>query len=75
MPRNAAIVGGGHADWGKRAATWKDLAQEAGKATFDDVDGLGPDDVEGCSSARSSPSASRSRATSRRSRRNCSAST
>jgi len=47
MPRNAAIVGGGHADWGKRAATWKDLAQEAGKATFDDVDGLGPDDVEG----------------------------
>ncbi|MGB9965570.1 thiolase C-terminal domain-containing protein [Halobacterium hubeiense] len=47
MVRNAAIVGGGHADWGKREATWKDLAQEAGKATFDDVDGLGPDDVEG----------------------------
>ncbi|MCG1003265.1 MULTISPECIES: beta-ketoacyl synthase N-terminal-like domain-containing protein [Halobacterium] len=47
MPRNAAIVGGGHADWGEREATWKDLAQEAGKATFDDVDGLGPDDVEG----------------------------
>jgi acetyl-CoA C-acetyltransferase len=47
MPRNAAIVGGGHADWGHREATWKDLAQEAGKATFDDVDGLTPDDVEG----------------------------
>jgi len=47
MTGTAAIVGGGHADWGKRAATWKDLAQEAGKAAFDDVDGVTPADVEG----------------------------
>jgi acetyl-CoA C-acetyltransferase len=47
MPRNAAIVGGGTTEWGEREATWKDLAQEAGKATFDDVDGLDPEDVEG----------------------------
>jgi acetyl-CoA C-acetyltransferase len=47
MPRNAAVVGGGHANWGQREATWKDLAQEAGKATFDDVDGITPDDVDG----------------------------
>ncbi|WP_148414059.1 beta-ketoacyl synthase N-terminal-like domain-containing protein [Haloferax sp. KTX1] len=47
MPQNAAIVGGGTTEWGARDATWKDLAQEAGKATFDDVDGLEPDDVEG----------------------------
>ena len=47
MLRNAAIVGGGHADWGKRDATWKDLAQEAGKATFDAVSDVGPGDVEG----------------------------
>lgn len=47
MSRTAAIVGGGHADWGTREATWKDLAQEAGKAAFDDVPDLGPEDVEG----------------------------
>ncbi|GGN09229.1 thiolase C-terminal domain-containing protein [Halarchaeum nitratireducens] len=47
MTRNAAIVGGGHTDWGERDATWKDLAQEAGKATFDDVPDVGPPDVEG----------------------------
>ena len=47
MPDNAAIIGGGQAHWGERAATWKDLAQEAGKATFDDVPDIGPSDVEG----------------------------
>lgn len=47
MTRNAAIVGGGTGEWGERDATWKDLAQEAGKATFDDVPGLEPGDVEG----------------------------
>ncbi|MFC6724898.1 3-ketoacyl-CoA thiolase, partial [Halobium palmae] len=46
-PRTAAIVGGGHTEWGERDATWKDLAQEAGKAAFDDVTDLGPEDVEG----------------------------
>jgi len=43
----AAIVGGGLTEWGERDATWKDLAAEAGKATFDDVHGLEPEDVEG----------------------------
>lgn len=47
MERNAAIIGGGHTRWGERDATWKDLAQETGKATFDDVPGIGPEDVEG----------------------------
>ncbi|OVE84071.1 thiolase C-terminal domain-containing protein [Natronolimnobius baerhuensis] len=45
--RNVAIVGGGHANWGERDATWKDLAQEGGKATFDAVPGVGPEDIEG----------------------------
>src|SRR6056297_1776887 len=45
--RNVAVVGGGHSRWGTREATWKDLAQEAGKATFDAVPGVGPEDVEG----------------------------
>ncbi|HKJ57761.1 MAG TPA: 3-ketoacyl-CoA thiolase, partial [Halobacteriales archaeon] len=45
--RNVAVVGGGHSLWGEREATWKDLAQEAGKATFDAVPGVGPEDVEG----------------------------
>jgi acetyl-CoA C-acetyltransferase len=47
VTRNVGIVGGGHTRWGAREATYKDLIQEAGKATFDDVDGVGPDDVEG----------------------------
>ncbi|WP_280535286.1 beta-ketoacyl synthase N-terminal-like domain-containing protein [Halopenitus sp. POP-27] len=47
MTDTAAIVGGGLTEWGEREATWKDLAQEAGKATFDDVDGLDQSDVEG----------------------------
>ncbi len=45
--RNVAIVGGGTSEWGERDATWKDLAQEGGKATFDAVPGVGPDDIEG----------------------------
>jgi acetyl-CoA C-acetyltransferase len=47
MTRTAAIVGGGLTEWGERDATWKDLVQEAGKATFDDVEGIERDDVEG----------------------------
>lgn len=47
MTRNVAIVGGGHTEWGERDASWKDLAQEGGKATFDDVPDVGPEDVEG----------------------------
>lgn len=47
MTRNVAIVGGGHTKWGHREATWKDLAQEGGKATFDAVPDIGPEDVEG----------------------------
>lgn len=47
MSRTAAIVGGGITEWGERDATWKDLAQEAGKAAFDDVPSISPEDVEG----------------------------
>lgn len=47
MTRNVGIVGGGHTHWGNRDATYKDLIQEAGKATFDDVPDVGPEDVEG----------------------------
>ncbi|MFB6353999.1 MAG: beta-ketoacyl synthase N-terminal-like domain-containing protein [Halobacteriales archaeon] len=47
MTRNVGIVGGGHTRWGNRDATYKDLVQETGKATFDDVDGVGPEDIEG----------------------------
>ncbi|WP_410767483.1 thiolase C-terminal domain-containing protein [Haloferax sp. DFSO60] len=47
MTRNVAIVGGGHTRWGNRDATYKDLIQEAGKATFADVPDIGPEDVEG----------------------------
>ncbi|SFS36911.1 thiolase C-terminal domain-containing protein [Halostagnicola kamekurae] len=47
MTRNVAIVGGGTSDWGDRDASWKDLAQEGGKATFDAVPDVGPEDIEG----------------------------
>jgi len=47
VTRTVGIVGGGHTQWGDREATYKDLIQEAGKATFDAVPGVGPDDVEG----------------------------
>ena len=47
MTRNVGIVGGGHTRWGSREATFKDLVQEAGKATFDDVSGVRPADIEG----------------------------
>ncbi len=47
MTRSVGIVGGGHARWGRREATWKDLAQEAGKATFDAVPDVTVDDVDG----------------------------
>ncbi|WP_418279843.1 thiolase C-terminal domain-containing protein [Halorubrum sp. DTA98] len=45
--RNVGIVGGGHSRWGVREASYKDLIQEAGKATFEDVPNVTPDDVEG----------------------------
>ncbi|SFS12612.1 acetyl-CoA C-acetyltransferase [Halomicrobium zhouii] len=47
MTRTVGIVGGGHTRWGDREATYKDLIQEAGKATFDDVSGVSPGDIEG----------------------------
>lgn len=46
-PRNVAVIGGGHTRWGEREATWKDLAQETGKATFDAVPGVVQEDIEG----------------------------
>ncbi len=45
--RKVAIVGGGATKCGKRAATWRELVQEAGKALFDNVDNLSPKDVDG----------------------------
>jgi len=47
VTRSVGIVGGGHTRWGDREATYKDLIQEAGKATFDDVSGVDPGDIEG----------------------------
>ena len=47
MTRNVGIVGGGHTKWGVREASYKDLIQEAGKATFEDVPDVSPDDIEG----------------------------
>ncbi|MFC7203066.1 beta-ketoacyl synthase N-terminal-like domain-containing protein [Haloferax namakaokahaiae] len=47
MTRTVGIVGGGHTKWGAREATYKDLIQEAGKATFDAVPDVTPDDIEG----------------------------
>ena len=47
MTREVAVVGGGHTHWGEREATWKDLAQETGKATFDAVPGVSPADIDG----------------------------
>src|SRR3989442_14619730 len=44
--RKVAIVGVGLTKWGVRQATYKELVQEAGKALFDDVDGLDKKDVD-----------------------------
>ncbi len=41
-----AVVGVGLTKWGVRNATWKELAQEAGKALFDDVPNLDKTDVD-----------------------------
>ena len=44
--RKVAIVGGGLTKFGVRKATWKELAQEAGKAVFDDVENLDKKDID-----------------------------
>ncbi|MCW3976473.1 MAG: 3-ketoacyl-CoA thiolase, partial [Candidatus Bathyarchaeota archaeon] len=44
--RKVAIVGGGATKCGKRKASWRDLAQEAGKAMFEAIDNLTPKDVD-----------------------------
>src|SRR2546426_3674632 len=44
--RKVAIVGIGLTRWGVRQATYKELVQEAGKALFDDVEGLDKKDVD-----------------------------
>ena len=44
--RNVAIVGGGATKCGKRAASWRDMVQEAGKNMFESVDDISPKDVE-----------------------------
>lgn len=47
MTQTVGIVGGGHTRWGDREATYKDLIQEAGKATFENVPNVDPVDIEG----------------------------
>jgi acetyl-CoA C-acetyltransferase len=44
--RRVAVAGTGLCRWGVRKATLKELAQEAGKALFDDVDNLRREDVD-----------------------------
>ncbi len=44
--RKVAIVGGGATRCGKREASWRDLAQEAGKAMFENVQNLSQKDVD-----------------------------
>ncbi|MFX0108804.1 MAG: beta-ketoacyl synthase N-terminal-like domain-containing protein [Candidatus Hodarchaeota archaeon] len=44
--RQVAIVGGGATKCGKRAASWRDLVQEAGKQLFTNVENLSPKDVD-----------------------------
>lgn len=44
--RKVAVVGTGLGKWGVRSATLKELAQEAGKALFDDVEGLPREKVD-----------------------------
>ncbi|MCJ2520694.1 MAG: 3-ketoacyl-CoA thiolase [Candidatus Thermoplasmatota archaeon] len=44
--RKVAVVGTGLGKWGVRSATLKELAQEAGKALFDDVEGLPREEVD-----------------------------
>lgn len=44
--RKVAIVGGGATRCGKRKASWRELAQEAGKAMFESIDNLTPKDVD-----------------------------
>ncbi len=44
--RKVAVVGTGLTHWGVRKATFKELAQEAGKDLFDDVDNLPKGDVD-----------------------------
>jgi acetyl-CoA C-acetyltransferase len=44
--KNVAVVAGGLAPFGIRKANWRELAQEAGKAVFDDVENLDKKDVD-----------------------------
>ncbi|MDX1534093.1 MAG: beta-ketoacyl synthase N-terminal-like domain-containing protein, partial [Thermoplasmata archaeon] len=44
--RKVAVVGTGLTHWGVRKATYKELAQEAGKDLFDDVDNLPRSEVD-----------------------------
>ena len=42
-----AIAGGGQTRFGERAATWRELVQEAGVAAFSSLSGIGPKDIDG----------------------------
>ena len=42
-----ALVAGGLARFGKREASWRDLAAEGGKATLEDLPELSPEKIDG----------------------------
>jgi acetyl-CoA C-acetyltransferase len=44
--KRVALVAAGMTKWGKRAATFRDLISEAGKATFDNNKNISPKDVK-----------------------------
>ena len=44
--RKVAIVGAGLSRWGARAATWKEMVQEAGKMLFDTTRNLDKKDID-----------------------------
>ena len=44
--RKVAIVGAGLSRWGARAATWKEMVQEAGKMLFDSTRNLDKKDID-----------------------------
>lgn len=53
--RKVVIVDGGLAKFGVRNATWKEMVQEAGKATFDKIENLDRKDVDSLFVGAASP--------------------
>jgi len=53
--RKVAIVGGGCSKWGARRANWKEMVQEAGKVTFEDVPDISKKEVDSLFVGAASP--------------------